>query len=406
MSEAADRPPRRTRPIRVAILSAMATPVGGWGVITHEFCSHLTQVEGIDFTLHLPVSEPRERGLHESDGAYSSTAYAERIRRDLPPFSLMFEPRTVHVLIQQFRQLEFGGIDLIHTLVEPYAITAWWHARKLRRPYVILSQGTYAVRPFHVFPGGMFFRRAFRDAAAIIAPSQYTANSLKRASGRVRKVYVLHNAVNFARFQRRFPVPSLLKGLGSSPQIVLSVGIFRPRKGFDILVRAHKLVVAASPDAHLVLVGPGNSAPLRSLARDLGLEHRVHMVEPQDQDGVAAYLQSCDVFALTPRRVGDSFEGFGIVFLEAGACGKPVVASNSGGVADAVVDGATGLLVPEEDPEATAVAITKLLRNKDLAKRLGEQGRIRAAQHDWNWYCSEIVTLYEKVVYGEDRVVG
>jgi D-inositol-3-phosphate glycosyltransferase len=185
---------------------------------------------------------------------------------------------------------------------------------------------------------------------------------------------------------------------GDRPRIV-TVGRFVPRKGFDDLIRA----LPAIPDAELVLVGgPPNSelagnaeaARLRDLAARNGVEDRVLFYGPVARGDMPAILRSADVIACTPW-----YEPFGIVPLEAMACGVPVVASAVGGMLDTVVDGVTGRLVPPKSPRHIASAITALLQDQTLRARLGAAGRERAcSRYSWDRVAADTQRAYARVV--------
>ena len=113
---------------------------------------------------------------------------------------------------------------------------------------------------------------------------------------------------------------------------------------------------------------------------------------------LAALFANCAVFALTPRYLNHEFEGYGLVYLEAGLYKKPVVGSLSGGVPEAVIDGETGLLVPENDHRAAAVAIIKILKNSELAERLGEGGYRLAKERNWDSYIDKVIKIYHNLV--------
>ena len=116
---------------------------------------------------------------------------------------------------------------------------------------------------------------------------------------------------------------------------------------------------------------------LKKLVQDLRLEKAVVFIEGKEDRRI--FLAGCDVFVMASREIkhkGDA-EGFGVVYLEAGACGNPVVAGDSGGVRDAVEDGVNGILVDPESPEVVAGAIEKILSDGELAKGLGTRGRER-----------------------------
>jgi phosphatidyl-myo-inositol dimannoside synthase len=173
-------------------------------------------------------------------------------------------------------------------------------------------------------------------------------------------------------------------------------------KGHDVLVRALPLIRAKVPDVHWVVIGDG---PLR-----LGLEQLVRSHEVADavsflgalsDDERNAWLRRAHLLAMPSRLPAGGFagEGFGIVYLEAATYGKPVVAGNVAGALDAVVDGETGLLVDPTDHLAVAEAITRLLLNPELARRLGDAGARRARRFAWPVICARVeAVLLERLV--------
>ena len=150
--------------------------------------------------------------------------------------------------------------------------------------------------------------------------------------------------------------------------IIGTLGRLDPQKGFDLLIRALPLV----PDATVVIVGDGpERAGLERLARELGVTDRVLITGWSEQ--ARAYLGSFDIFVLPSR-----FEGFPLSIVEAMLARLPVVATDVGSIAEAVLDGETGFLVPAEDVDALAGALQRLLADPELRRRLGESGRARA----------------------------
>jgi glycosyltransferase involved in cell wall biosynthesis len=180
---------------------------------------------------------------------------------------------------------------------------------------------------------------------------------------------------------------------------IVTVGRFVPRKGFDVVVQA----LPAVPDAELVIVGgPGPSEldadpearRLRELAIGLGVDDRVHFRGSVARDEMPAILRSADVVACTPW-----YEPFGIVPLEAMACGIPVVASAVGGMLDTVVHDVTGRLVQPRRPGEVADAINHLLHDDFLRQSFGAAGRDRAkARYSWDRVAGDTLRIYERVV--------
>ncbi len=163
-------------------------------------------------------------------------------------------------------------------------------------------------------------------------------------------------------------------------------------KGFEVLVRALPLIRSQVPEATLTLVGDGRlRASLEAVARANGCGDALRCVGGVCDAERDALLGAATVFAM-PSRVprGSGGEGFGIVYLEAGAHGTPVVAGKAGGAMDAVSDGQTGLLVDPEDHVAVAEAISSLLLDREEATRLGQGGRARAERCAWPVVVGEV----------------
>ncbi len=170
-------------------------------------------------------------------------------------------------------------------------------------------------------------------------------------------------------------------------KVILTIGRLVARKGQDTVIKSLPAILKEEPLAHYVIAGGGEyGTKLKDLVTQLNLTDQVTFVGKFDEEEKAAWYNLCDVFAMVSRVENETdIEGFGIVYLEANALGKPVVAGRSGGVEDAVVGNQTGLLAQDPtDSSETARTILKILRDRELADRLGQQGRARVA-HDFNW---------------------
>jgi phosphatidylinositol alpha-1,6-mannosyltransferase len=175
-------------------------------------------------------------------------------------------------------------------------------------------------------------------------------------------------------------------GLTDRP-VVICVSRLMPRKGQDRLIEAMPRIRKEVPEAALVLVGGGPSRDrLRSLAAAKGVSDHVVFGGSVDHDSLPAWFGVGDVFAMPCReRLGGlDVEGLGMVFLEAAACGLPVVAGTSGGSVDALIDGETGRLVSGEDVEEIAEAVSGLLLDNSAAAAMGERGRAWV-RDNWSW---------------------
>lgn len=175
-------------------------------------------------------------------------------------------------------------------------------------------------------------------------------------------------------------------GLTDRPVVVCVSRLVR-RKGQDTLIEAMPQILAAVPDTVLLIVGGGPyRADLEKLAEARGVTASVRFTGAVPWEELPAHYGAGDVFAMPcrTRRGGLDVEGLGIVYLEASATGLPVVAGDSGGAPDAVVEGETGYVVPGDSAAAAAERIVRLLLDEQLRQRMGEAGR-RWVERSWRW---------------------
>jgi D-inositol-3-phosphate glycosyltransferase len=188
-------------------------------------------------------------------------------------------------------------------------------------------------------------------------------------------------------------------GLGSHP-ILLFVGRIQPLKGADLAVRS--LAALRHPTAELIIVGgasgadgPREEVMLRALVGELGLTDRVRFVEPQPHHLLSSWYRAADV-VLVPSRS----ESFGLVALEAAACGTPVVAAAVGGLLTLVDHGHTGFLVPGRDPEVFAAYARELLSNERLAWEMSVSAAARAKRYTWSLAAARLRRVFADLTVG------
>ena len=254
----------------------------------------------------------------------------------------------------------------------------------LALPYDVVLHGAEVTVPGRMPGSKQALAYVLRNARHVIAAGSYPAAEAERAAGRALPTTIVPPGVDVERFRpltalerdesrRRFELP--IDG-----RVVLGVSRLVPRKGFDNAIRAVARLAPTHPDVVLAIAGGGRDEQrLRRLAADLGAPVRFLGRVPNDD---LPRLYGCaDVFTMLCRNRwgGLEQEGFGIVFVEAAACGVPQVAGDSGGAAEAVADGETGLVVRDPDDVSEAVAALRHLLDDDAERqRMGKAARRRA----------------------------
>ncbi len=273
-----------------------------------------------------------------------------------------------------------------------------WRGRGL--PWIAIGHGT----EFGPKRGSeaRALRWAFGQASSVVCVSEFTRRGMREAGIRPRREAVIPNGADRERFRRLPPdeARAIRRDLGlEDARILITVGNVTERKGQDVVVRALPAVVRADPRTHYVVVGlPTRGEVLLELAKSLGVADRVHVLGRVGLDRVPKLLNAADVFVMTSRRTGDGdVEGYGIAAVEAALCGLPSVVAGGSGLAEAVADQETGIVVPPEDPEATARAVLSLLQNEEARRAMGERAARRALEHQTWEHC---VARYDEVLRG------
>jgi phosphatidylinositol alpha-1,6-mannosyltransferase len=218
--------------------------------------------------------------------------------------------------------------------------------------------------------------------------SEYTRSRLEPALGGRARLAQLSPGVDVDLFTPGADGKAVRERyrLGDAP-VVVCVSRLVARKGQDVLVAGWPRVLERHPDARLLLVGGGpDEASLRRAVGRLGLGGSVVLTGPVPPAQLPGHYAAGDVFAMPSRtrRGGLDVEGLGMVYLEAAACGLPVVAGTSGGAPEAVQDGVTGQVVEPRSAEAVADAISGLLADPDRARAMGAAGRAWVERR-WSW---------------------
>lgn len=228
-------------------------------------------------------------------------------------------------------------------------------------------------------PLGGLRRRALRNSNLVLAPSKDTAEHVASEQGVARgRIRVLPWALD-PQFEALIAAGSQSAPPREFPagRVILTVGRWLATeryKGMDTLITALPRLLTRWPEVQVVMVGTGDDrAWLEDLAEKNGVNRHVHFLPGLNYSELAACYAACELFALP-----SSGEGFGLVYLEAMACGKPVIGGAHGGAPEIIEDGVTGYLVPHGDPIQLATSIEALLSDPAHAKEMGARGKRRA----------------------------
>ncbi|MCL4434099.1 MAG: glycosyltransferase family 4 protein [Actinobacteria bacterium] len=326
----------------------------------------------------------------------SSHAYASRfddeqasrgIRIHRLPSKVLYPSATLVREVDRFAR-HYGAGTVVIDPILPLGLIG----PKLSTRYVLVAHGAEAAIPAKLPPLASIMRMCVRRSQGIVCAGNYpmeVIGKLMKDPTTQRCTVPLYNVPPGVDVNRFHPLTGVEKarareglGIGPHEQVVLSLSRLVPRKGMDVLIKAAGALRTSFPELRVLVGGEGRDRDrLARIARTS--EARVTFLGKVPDDQVATLYGAADVFAMLcrDRWLGLEQEGFGIVFLEAAACGIPQIAGRSGGSHEAVLDGMTGTVVGDpRDVSCTARILRRLLVDINKRDRMGKQARLRAVQ--------------------------
>lgn len=368
-------------PTHLLVTNDYLPKTGGIQVYLHELWRRLPADRAVVLTAS---SDPQAK---EFDA--TSEVVIERVRQ-----SLLFFP-TPRVFWQIRDAIKRHDPDMV--ILDP----AWplgVLGPFLGRPFGVILHGAEVTIPGRLPILASTLRFVLRRAAVAVSAGSYPeAEALRNAKERLAPIVQVPPGVDTDRFvpqpKDSFATIRLDLGLDEESFLIASYSRLVPRKGMDVLIRAAALVKDEIPNLQVAIGGSGRDRErLERLAKTI--DAPVVFLGRVTDEALPGWLAASDlmVMACRSRWMGLEQEGFGIVFVEAAACGIPAVAGRSGGSHDAVVNGETGLIVDTpKDPRAVADAILTLYRDPELRRRMGQAGRQHAVEvFDWRVLANDL----------------
>ncbi|MBU2641689.1 MAG: glycosyltransferase family 4 protein [Gammaproteobacteria bacterium] len=277
--------------------------------------------------------------------------------------------------------------DSVHAFrALPEGLVAWAVARLTFRPVVIYAHGEELTTWGR---GGKYKAMCFalRHADRVIANSDHTRATLLEMAVDPARITIIYPGVDVAVFRPGLAANDLREKLGihADEKLVFSVGRLSRRKGFDQMIRAVAQLRAEGVALHYVIAGIGEDADyLDQLVAEHQLQGAVHRVGAVGEADLPRWLNTCDLFAMPNRDINGDNEGFGMVFIEAAACGTPSLAGEAGGTGSAVLHQQTGLRVDGVSVDAVAAGLRTFLTRPEQAREWGQQA-LQRVQREFAW---------------------
>jgi len=254
-----------------------------------------------------------------------------------------------------------------------------------------------------VWPFKFLLRRIGSGLDVMTYLGSYTKGEIAKALKKKDHESLVHIApgIDTVHFSPQGDLSELRKKLEiEGKRLIVSVGRLVHRKGQDTLVEALPLVIKEFPDTHLLFVGVGPHLEyIHKRAIELGVLSHISFVGRVPYDEIPQFIGLGEIFAMPSRSrlAGLEVEGLGIVYLEASACGLPVVGGKSGGAPDALLEGETGFAVDGRNPADVAAAILRLLRDPEMGRQMGKRGREWIIENwEWKRWSREFNSLFAK----------
>ena len=353
---------------------------GGTSTLFYELYSRIGLTARVDV-----VTE--NLGQSQDNTEFSFPGFIHRI-----PFRRYswLKPESIIIYIQLFFKSLLAAIKArhLHSIhagrVLPEGLCGLVVSWLCRRPLVVFAHGE-EITTWREPLKSLFLKFVFRRSDCVIANSHFTRQLLLGLGVSNTKVKLIYPGVDTTLFKAGLRSNLLREQLGLKRDsfLVLSVGRLTRRKGFDFAIKA--LSSMSDVNIHYAIIGRGDDLSyLKKIATEYGVVDQVHFMENVTNSELPLWYNAANLFVMPNREVNNDIEGFGIVLLEAAACGLPAIAGRSGGTESAIIEGETGLIIDANSVDNIVQAILSIKRNRALGMRMGLEGR-RRCEKEFSW---------------------
>lgn len=396
-------------PAKILIVSEIFSPVvGGSGAVARE----LAQQRPTDISIVAPWPDESVMPLSKlsaHDGnfgfkVYRVSPFFERLSRSIPgrlrgPLQYAYNLLRVRPKAAgKLREVILGDkphVICINALLACYWVPAAVDGILGAAKVIFYLHGEEVNDGEKKYRLDLLAQSALRKADGVVVASSFTKQRAIRCGVDPAKIEVVSNGVDVQQFYPGPKSSSIVQSLAlEGKKVLLCLARLDRRKGQDKLIDAMPEILAQVPETVLLLVGGGEDrSRLETLVTERKLQEQVRFTGPISQSDVVEFYRTADVYVMPNRTMenGDT-EGFGLVFLEAGACGKPVIGGRAGGVPEAIIDGETGLLVDGTSSAEIGAACIRLLADTKLAQGMGAKGLAHARANTWQTQADRFVS--------------
>ncbi|WP_424355715.1 glycosyltransferase family 4 protein [Methanobacterium sp. MBAC-LM] len=365
---------------------------GGTEIAAYQLARNIAEIDDVEiFTTSINSKDSTEASENMLIHRYSTFL---KIASANLSFKILYKPLSCK-------------IDIAHAHYNmPYSdYSALRYAKKNKVPFVVTyhadaqESGGNPIRNWaQMIYNRSLLKNVLNGADVIIATSKSYIDESKFLGDYRDKIEVIPNGINLEEFDIKLGKEECRDKLGlpHDKKIILFFGNIVAYKGPHILLKAFSKVKNQFKDVKLVFAGRGEmQGELTKLAAELGIKNDIMFTGYVDEGLKPFYYKCADIFCLPSITMA---EAFGIVNLEAMACGIPVISSKLGGIPDVVVDRETGLLVNPEDEESLAESLMFLLENEDIARKMGNNGKKKVEEYSWKKIAEKTQGIYERLI--------